>query len=153
VLPAAATIAAVAACAAIGLGIWATSLSNKLDSRKEALAAQLAHERSIAGLLARRDSRLITTAQGTVVVTGTGDAALVVRDLPAPGSGFTYEAWVAHNGAPKPAGLFGGGTVVAIRLAQPVRPGATVMVTKEVKGGTTAPTSSPFITVPYRAQS
>lgn len=153
-LPAAASVAAVAACAAIGFGLWAASLSNKLDSRKEALARLVAHEHAITGLLARSDSRLVTTGHGTsLVVTGTGDAALVVRDLPSPGRGWTYEAWVAHNGAPKPAGLFGGGSVVAVRLAQPVRPGATVMVTKEVSGGTTAPTSQPFITVPYRAQS
>jgi anti-sigma factor RsiW len=153
-LPVAAA-AAVAACAAIGLGLWASSLSNKLDRRSEALAHSVTQQQRIAELLARPDSRTILYAHGTIalVVTGTGDAALVVRDLPDPGRGLTYEAWVADGGAPEPAGLFRGGKIVALPLEQPVRKGATVLVTREQKGGTTAPTSPPFITVPYRAQS
>ncbi len=150
-----AAVAAVAACAAIGLGIWAASLSGKLDRRNETLAQSVAQQERIAELLARPDSKTVAYAHGTIalVVTGTGDAALVVRDLPDPGQGLTYEAWVADGSAPQPAGLFQGGKVVAVPLEQPVRKGATVLVTKEQKGGTTAPTSPPFITVPYRAQS
>src|SRR6266508_3592758 len=150
-----AAVAAVAACAAIGLGIWAASLSSKLDQRNETLAQSVAQQERIAELLARPDSKTVAYAHGTIalVVTGTGDAALVVRDLPDPGQGLTYEAWVADGSAPQPAGLFQGGKVVAVPLEQPVRKGATVLVTKEQKGGTTAPTSPPFITVPYRAQS
>jgi anti-sigma-K factor RskA len=146
-----AAVAAVAACAAIGLGIWAASLSGKLDRRDQTLARQA----RIADLLARPDSRKISYARGTLalVVTSTGDAALVLRDLDDPGSGRTYEAWVADGGAPKPAGLFGGGKVVAVPLEQPVRAGATVMVTEEQEGGTAAPTSKPFVVVPYPAQS
>lgn len=148
-------VAAVAVCAAIALAIWASSLSNKLDRRNEALAQSAAQQERVAQLLARPDSRIISTAHGTIalVVTGTGDAALVVRDLPDPGPDLTYEAWVADGGAPQPAGLFRGGNVVAVPLDQPVRKGATVLVTKEQKGGTRAPTSPPFITVPYGTQS
>ena len=150
-----AAVAAVAACAAIGLGIWAATLSGRLDRRDEALAQSVAQQERIAGLLARPDSKTIASAHGTIalVVTGTGDAALVVRDLPDPGQQFTYEAWVSDGGAPKPAGLFRGGNVVAVPLEQPVRKGATVLVTKEPRSGTSAPTSQPFISVPYRAQS
>jgi anti-sigma-K factor RskA len=138
-----AAAAAVAACAALGLGIWAASLSGKLDRREEALARQ---ER-VAQILARPNSRTISFAQGTLVVTRTGEAALVLRNLDKAGSGLTYEAWVAGQGAPEPAGLFDGGEVVAVPLERPVRDGASVLVTKEKAGGVEAPTRAPFVTV------
>jgi predicted anti-sigma-YlaC factor YlaD len=138
-----ATVAAAAACAAIGLGIWAASLSGKLDRREDALARQ---ER-VAQILARPDSRTISFPQGTLVVTRTGEAALVLRNLDKAGSGLTYEAWVAGEGAPEPAGLFDGGEVVAVPLERPVREGASVLVTKEKTGGVQAPTRAPFVTV------
>jgi anti-sigma factor RsiW len=142
-----AAAAAVAACAAIVLGIWAASLSNKLDHRQDTIAQQ----QRVAQLLARPDARLVEYARGTLalVVTRTGDAALVVRDLQQPASGRTYEAWVAAGGRPEPAGLFGGGQVVAVPLDQPVRNGVTVMVTEEPAGGRSAPSSKPFIVAPY----
>jgi predicted anti-sigma-YlaC factor YlaD len=138
-----ATVAAAAACAAIGLGIWAAALSGKLDRREDALARQ---ER-VAQILARPDSRTISFAQGTLVVTRTGEAALVLRNLDKAGSGLTYEAWIADQGAPEPAGLFDGGKVVAVPLERPVREGASVLVTKEKAGGVQAPTQAPFVTV------
>jgi anti-sigma-K factor RskA len=149
---AAAAVAAVAACAAIAFGIWAASLSGKLDRKNDALAQSVARQERVAQLLAREDSKIIPYAHGTIalVVTGTGDAALVLRDLPDPGSDLTYEAWVANAGKPEPAGLFRGGRVVAVPLEQAVRRGATVMVTKEPKGGRSTPSEKPFIVVPYR---
>ena len=138
-----ATVAAAAACAAIGLGIWAASLSGKLDRREEALARQ---ER-VAQILARPDSRTISFPQGTLVVTRTGEAALVLRNLDQAGSGLTYEAWIADQGAPEPAGLFDGGEVVAVPLERPVREGASVLVTKEKAGGVQVPTRAPFVAV------
>jgi predicted anti-sigma-YlaC factor YlaD len=138
-----AAVAAAAACAAIGLGIWAASLSGKLDRREDALARQ---ER-VAQILARPDSRTISFPQGTLVVTRTGEAALVLRNLDKAGSGLTYEAWIADQGAPEPAGLFDGGEVVAVPLERPVRDGASVLVTKEKAGGVQAPTQAPFVTV------
>ena len=138
-----AAVAAVAACAAIALGIWAASLSGKLDRRDEALARQ----EYVAQILAQSGSRTIPFAQGTLVVARSGEAALVLENLAGAGAGQTYEAWVADDGAPEPAGLFEGGDVVAVPLEQPVRRGATVMVTKEKAGGVDAPTQAPFVTV------
>jgi predicted anti-sigma-YlaC factor YlaD len=138
-----ATVAAVAACAAIGLGIWAAALSGKLDRRDQALARQ---ER-VAQILSRSDARTIPFSQGTLVVARTGEAALVLKNLERAGPGRTYEAWVADGGAPKPAGLFDGGDIVAVPLEQPVRQGATVMVTEERAGGVEAPTQQPFVTI------
>jgi anti-sigma-K factor RskA len=141
--------AAVAACAAIALGLWALSLSGKLDRRDAALAA---HER-VAQILADPGSHKISFSRGTLVVAPDGRGALVLSKLPDPGSDRTYEAWVADGGAPQPAGLFAGGTTIAVPLDQPVRAGATVMVTEEKAGGTEAPSRAPFLIVRNAPQS
>jgi len=144
-----AAVAAIAACAAIGLGIWAALLSGRLDKREAALSRQ----DRVARIVASPDSRRVPFARGTLVVTRTGEAALLLRNLEQPGSGRTYEAWVADGGAPKPAGLFKGGDVVAVPLDQPVGTAATVMVTEEKAGGTDAPTQKPFVIVRSNGQS
>jgi anti-sigma-K factor RskA len=138
-----AAAAAVAAVAAVVLGIWAASLSNKLDRRDAALARQ----QQVAAILARPDARTIAFARGTLVVTRSGDAALVVRRLQRAPSGRTYEAWVSAGGAPQPAGLFRGGDDVALPLTRPVQAGASVLVTEEKAGGVDAPTQKPFLSV------
>ena len=136
-------VAAVAACAALGLGLWATSLSNKLDRRE----ADLQRQQQVAQILARPGSRKISFSRGTLVVAQNGEGALVLNKLASPGEGRTYEAWVADQGAPQPAGLFKGGNAVAVPLERPVPKGASVMVTEESAGGTAAPTQSPFVIV------
>jgi anti-sigma factor RsiW len=138
-----AAAAAVAACVAIGLGIWATSLSNKLDRRDAALARQ----QRVAAILASPGSRAIQFARGTLVVSRSGAAALVVHNLDAPRQGKTYEAWISAGGPPRPAGTFDGGNVVAVPLAGRVVPGASVLVTEERRGGVDAPTQKPFLSV------
>jgi anti-sigma factor RsiW len=138
-----AAAAAVAACAAIALGIWAASLSSKLDRRDAALA----REQRVAAILAQPDTRTVAFASGTLVVTKNGEAALVVHNLKRAPSGRTYEAWISAGGAPRPAGLFDGGTVVAVPLEHRVRPGASVLVTVEKSGGVDAPTQKPFLSV------
>jgi len=142
VLPVAAA-AAVAACAAVGLGIWAAALSSKLDRRTEALGRQ---ER-VTQILARQDSRTVAFARGRLVVARNGDAALVLHNLKPPPAGRTYEAWVSSGGSPEPAGLFNGGEVVAVPLERPVQAGASVLVTEERAGGVNAPTQKPFLSV------
>jgi anti-sigma-K factor RskA len=144
-----AAAAALAACAAIALGLWAASLAGKLDSRDAALARQ----NRVAEILASPGARKVSFARGTLVVDPGGRAALVVRDLKKASPGKTYEAWVADGGAPDAAGLFDGGRAVAIPLERPVAAGATVMVTEEQDGGVDAPTQTPFIVVRNAAQS
>jgi anti-sigma-K factor RskA len=141
--------AAVAACAAVGLGLWAFSLSHRLDRKDAALAAR----DRVAQILAEPGSRKVSFSRGTLVVSKSGTGALVLDKLADPGSGRTYEAWVASGGAPRPAGLFGGGTAVAVPLEQPVADGATVMVTEEKAGGADAPSAAPFVTVKNTSQS
>ena len=142
-------VAAVAVCAAIGLGLWASSLSNKLDRRD----AELARQERVAQILAQPTSRKISFSRGTLVVGQNGEGALVLNKLAPPGAGRTYEAWVADQGAPQPAGLFEGGKAVAVPLERAVPEGATVMVTEEKAGGTAAPTQSPFVIVRNTVQS
>ena len=141
--------AAVAACAAIALGLWALSLSGKLDRRE----ADLARQQRVAHLLAQPGSHEISFSRGTLVVGADGKGALLLNKLAEPGPGRTYEAWVADGGAPQPAGLFAGGTTVAVPLDQPVRNGAAVMVTEEKAGGTEAPSQAPFLIVRNAPQS
>jgi anti-sigma-K factor RskA len=136
-------VAAVAACAAVALGIWAASLSSKLDRRQ----AELARQQQVAQILAQSGSRKISFSRGTLVVGSNGAGALVLNRLAPPGTGRTYEAWVANRGAPEPAGLFQGGSAVAVPLDRPVLQGATVMVTEEKAGGSATPTQSPFVIV------
>ena len=141
-----AAIAAVAACAAVALGIWAASLSSKLDDRNDKLAAQARVATILADPAARRVA--FGDGRGTLVVTPMGEAVLVMNQLAAAPEGKTYEAWVAGGGSPEPAGTFeGGDTVVIKRLDRLVPNGAAVMITQEKDGGSDAPTSNPLMTV------
>ena len=138
-LPAAlGAIAAVAATVAIALGLWAASLSDDLD-----------RERSVVAILAdpRADSIPLEGATGRVVVTESGDAALVVSGLAAAPKGKTYEIWVVEDGRTLPAGLFDTKQESdVVRLTRPVPPGGGVAVTVEDDGGADAPTSDPIFT-------
>jgi hypothetical protein len=140
--PVAAT-AAVAACVAVGLGIWAASLSSKLDRRD----AELARQQRVAAILASPAARTILFARGRLVIAKHGEAALVVHNLEAAPQGKTYEAWISAGGAPKPAGTFDGGDVVAVPLEGSLEPGASVLVTEERSGGVDTPTQKPFLSV------
>jgi anti-sigma-K factor RskA len=130
-------LAAAAAVVAIGLGIWAMSLSNDLEATREV-------NRVLADPAARTIE--LQGADGRLVVSPEGDAALVVRDLdPAP-QGQTYQAWVIEGkAAPKPAGLFNGDDRNDLLLLdQDVPANAVVAVTVEPEGGVDAPTSQPI---------
>jgi anti-sigma-K factor RskA len=132
-LPVAAAAAVAASLAAVGLGVWGARLSSQLDEQR-------AQNRSAAEVFA------LAGARGSLIVTPSGEAALVVRKLaPAP-AGKTYEAWVIDGGMPKPAGTFPGGEPTAFVLTQPVPAGAVVAVTLEVAGGVDQPTGDPLFT-------
>jgi anti-sigma factor RsiW len=125
-----AAVAAVAACAAVGLGVWNVLLHNDLNETRAAF-------RGVP----------LNGATGSVVV-GAGDSgALVVSNLAAAPAGKTYEAWVIRDGKALPAGTFsGGGGTIVFRLTRVLPAGAVVGVTLERAGGVDAPTTKPFIT-------
>lgn len=144
-LPAAASIAAVAAMVTIGLGIWASSLRSDLNAEQ---AARTGLEQVVSVISDPESERVqASVGGGTLVVSPSGAAALVLPNLdPAP-SDKTYEVWVADGPTPKPAGLFqAGGDMTHVALTRPVPEGATVMVTLEPAGGTTKPSGSPVFT-------
>jgi anti-sigma factor RsiW len=144
-LPAAAA-AAVAVAATVALAIWAASLSSQLDRERSARAGQ---ER-LASILASADARPIRIGRdrGRLVLTPSGDAALVLTHLAPARPGRTYEAWVIRNGSPRPAGTFEAGRdVTAVPLAVRVPRGSAVAVTQEREGGADAPTQKPFVTI------
>lgn len=133
-LGAVAAVAAAAACLAIGLGIWANSLSNSLDRERSAKSKleQLASEAT---------ARPLIGASGRLLVARDGRAGLVVCGLAGAPSAKTYEAWVISGKTPQPAGLFRGGSGChPVFLTQRVPKNATVAVTLERAGGATSPT-------------
>lgn len=136
--PATAVAAAAAAVVAIGVGLWAASLSRDLDRERNASAG---YAQAIELLEADAQVVRLSNAEGGLLVTRDGDAALVVCGLePAP-SGRTYEAWVIQGETPRPAGLFRGGSgCPPVLLDRKVPPGSQVAVTLEQQGGATRPT-------------
>ena len=130
-------LAAVAAAAALALGLWANSLSNSLDAEREA--------NEVLGDPTARSTPL-SGARGRLVRTPAGDAVLVVSALPPAPPGKTYEIWVARGDQLLPAGIFEGDDArELVRLTEPVPAGGRVMVTLEADGGVDAPTGRPLL--------
>jgi hypothetical protein len=111
--------AVAAACAAVVLGVRGWSGD--------------AGQPSVAGLHAFA----VSGADGTLLVARTGEAVLLVRGLPSPAAGTTYELWVVRNGRASAAGFLRGRLGP---LTRPVPPGAAVAVSLEPAGGSTRPT-------------
>jgi anti-sigma-K factor RskA len=129
--PVLAATTAVAAAAAIVLGIWAASLNNSQDP--------------LESVLSKPGARLVSMGSyGGVAVGPDGQAVLALAVPRAPASK-TYEAWVIRGGKATPAGLFPGrsGTSV-VKISKPVPSGSVVAVTIERGGGVPQPTSKPF---------
>ena len=135
-----AAVAAVAAAAAIGLGIWASSLSNSLDRARSARDQQERILSIVSDPAARHFS--LSGAHGTLVVSRTGAAALLISNLGHAPRGKTYETWVIQNRMPRRAGTFT--NAAAFRLTRPVPDHAVVAVTVERHGGVDAPTGKPI---------
>ncbi len=130
-------LAAAAAAVAVAVGLWASSVSDQLD-----------RERSVVEILADPQARSLSMegGDGRVVVTDSGEAALVVSGIAAAPTGKTYEIWVLDGERALPAGLFEGreGRNV-VRLTRPVPAGGRVAVTLEPDGGVDQPTSEPLM--------
>jgi anti-sigma-K factor RskA len=140
-----AAAAAVAACAAIGLGVWAATLSNSLSNQRSKQASEVTAVQILADPATRRVK--LNGRRGVVAVDPAGQGVLVVQRLPSAASGKTYEAWVIPaGGKPKSAGLFrGGGPQTVVKLSRTVPRGAVVAATLERAGGVSAPTQTPFL--------
>jgi anti-sigma factor RsiW len=138
-----AAAASVAACAAVGLGVWAGTLSHSLDrARATSARAEVA-----AQVLADPNSRKVSLkgGNGMLAVDPSGRGVLVVHRLPAAPSGQIYEAWVIPpGGVPRKAGLFSSkGSMTMVPLAENVPKGSIVAATVERAGGVDKPTQTP----------
>lgn len=131
-----AAAAAAAIAVAVPLGLWADSLSERLEQ-----------ERSVSSLLADPAARSVplSGANGRLVVSATREAALVVSGLERAPAGKDYEVWVIRGDRALPSGLFDGedGRDLVL-LDRPVPAGATVAVTLEREGGVDSPTGTPL---------
>jgi anti-sigma factor RsiW len=132
-----AAVAAVAACLAIGLGFWAFSLRDSLDEEREANQAQQTAIELISDPGSTRTP--LSGGNGTLVVGRDRSGVLILSGVDAAPSDKDYEAWVADEAAPEPAGLFDAGSENIVLLERPVPQGATVMVTLEQEGGVPQP--------------
>jgi anti-sigma-K factor RskA len=135
--------AGVAACAAVGLGVWSSTLSTSLDrARASSARAEVA-----AQVLADPATQKIALkgGSGMLAVDPSGRGVLIVHRLPAPPTGQTYEAWVIPPGsAPRKAGLFkSGGPMTMVSLDENVPKGSVVAATMERAGGVDKPTQTP----------
>lgn len=146
-VPVLAAAAAIAAVVALGVGIWASDLSSRLDDTRAALH----RERAAAAVLVDPDARSVPlqAGDGRLVVNEEGDAVLVLHGLdPAP-AGKTYEMWIVPGGdlaSANRAGLFSGRDGSELeRLDGTVRAGDVVAVTIEEAGGVDTPTTAPIV--------
>ena len=138
-------VAAVAACAAVAFGVWATTLSHSLDSERSARAAEA---RAVQIVMDPASTKVaLRGGDGMLAVDPAGRAVLVVNRLaPAPADK-VYEAWVIPPGSkPIRAGTFeGGGSMTMVPLEEPVPSGSVVATTIERSGGVDAPTETPLM--------
>lgn len=143
-VPVLGAVAAIAACAALALGLWGVAATRDRDDARAALA----RAQTAGTVLSDPDARTVPLEAGSGrLVVGDDDAAVLVLDAidEAP-AGKTYEVWVSDGGAPVPAGLFaGGGSRDVVPVEEPVAPGSVVLVTVEPAGGVDAPTSDPIV--------
>ncbi len=142
--PALAAVAAVAAVVALGIGLWASSLSGELDETRSALE----REREAATIVADPASRTVDLASGSgrLVVGSDGRAALVLTDLGPAAEGETYQAWIIEGDNPISAGIFPGEDGLDVVLVEgDVAAGEIVAVTVEQAGGAETPSLPPVV--------
>jgi anti-sigma-K factor RskA len=141
-----AATAAIAACVAVGLGVWASSLSRSLDAERSARTAEARAMQIYTDPEATRVA--LQGGRGSLTVDSAGRGVLVVRQLQAAPANRTYEAWVIPPGSkPIKAGLFRGGEpLTMLQLEQSVPVGSVVAATVEPAGGVDAPTTKPLLT-------
>jgi hypothetical protein len=92
---------------------------------------------------------VLPQASGRLTVHNDGEATLEVRGMPSPGRDRVYQAWVQRDGMIEPQPTFevgadGGG---AVAVPEDLSGAQAVMITREPRGGSRAPSEKPILTV------
>jgi anti-sigma-K factor RskA/putative zinc finger protein len=100
-------------------------------------------------LQARVDAQVLPSASGRLNVEGDGQAILEVRGMPSPGRGRVYQAWVQRDGMIEPMPTFevGSDGAGAVAVPEDVSGAQAVLLTREPRGGSSAPSEKPILTV------
>lgn len=138
--------ASVAAAALGGIAVWQTQ--NGQDLKQQARQAQQRLD-AVSAVLAAPDARTVhgKAANGALTTVVASDrqnkAVFTVANLPAPGTGKTYQLWLDHDGTMRPAGLIDhDGTVILTGNPADAR---AVGLTLEPTGGSPQPTTDPLL--------
>ncbi|MFH8259275.1 anti-sigma factor [Streptomyces roseolus] len=138
--------ASVAAAALGGVAAWQTQNGQDLEQQARQSQQQLD---AVSAVLAAPDARTVhgktTNGALTTVVSSEqqNKAVFTAANLPAPGSGKTYQLWLDHDGTMRPAGLIDhDGTVI---LTGNPADASSVGLTLEPSGGSSQPTTDPLL--------
>jgi anti-sigma-K factor RskA len=133
-----------AACLAIAIVMGLANVA--LNGRLQREAAQVNAQAQIIADLSAADARRYAFTGGAVVARG-NRLYLTMRDLPAPPSGHTYQAWTLANGAARvaPSLTFEPTSgVTIVRLPESALTTTAVAVSVEPAGGSQQPTTKPM---------
>jgi hypothetical protein len=100
-------------------------------------------------LQANVNESVLPKASGRLEVEGDGQAILEVRGMPSPGGGRVYQAWVQRDGMvdPQPTFEVGADGTGAVAVPEDVSDAQAVLLTREPRGGSSAPSEKPILTV------
>jgi anti-sigma factor RsiW len=94
------------------------------------------------------NQQVLPQASGRLEVHG-NDAVLEVRGMPSPGRGRVYQAWVQRDGMVEPQPTFevGADGRGAVAVPEDISGAQAVLLTREPRGGSRAPSEKPILTV------
>jgi hypothetical protein len=114
--------------------------------------AQLGGDDGGRTVVATVDQSRIPQGSGNLRVEGEGDdgAILRVSGMPEPGGGRVYQAWVQRGGMiiPQPTFEVGPDGSGAVAVPDDLSDAQAVLVTRERRGGASAPSEEPILSVP-----
>ncbi|MFE3786927.1 anti-sigma factor [Streptomyces goshikiensis] len=135
-----------------GLAVWQQRSGQDLGQQARQARRQLDE---VGAVLAAPDARTVhgRAANGALTTVVTSErqnkAVFAAGNLPAPGAGKTYQLWLDHDGAMRPAGFIDqDGTVV---LTGEPADASAVGLTLEPAGGSPRPTTEPLLLMPLPA--
>jgi anti-sigma factor RsiW len=133
-LPVRPLVAAGALAAAVLIGFGVAQLGGGDDGRT---------------VVASVDQSALPQASGRLKVHSDGEATLEVRGMPSPGKGRVYQAWVQRDGMVEPQPTFevGADGAGAVAVPEDLSGAQAVLLTREPRGGSRAPSEDPILTV------